>query len=154
MRTILLSIALLLFSFGLFGQQKMTVRGTVADSTGSPLSAATVVLLQAQDSVMSAFAITGNDGAFVLKRVAPGEYLLQVSYVGYDVLFQPLSLTGGQQEVDAGTLVLKEAATDLESISTKICSSFVVISRVWANESKNRLKKSRFDIFKIQYFKQ
>ncbi|MAT56256.1 MAG: hypothetical protein CMN32_17435 [Saprospirales bacterium] len=119
MRTILLSIALLLFSFGLFGQQKMTVRGTVADSTGSPLSAATVVLLQAQDSVMSAFAITGNDGAFVLKRVAPGEYLLQVSYVGYDVLFQPLSLTGGQQEVDAGTLVLKEAATDLETVEVK-----------------------------------
>lgn len=119
MRFLLLSTVFTLFSFGLFGQLKMTLRGTVADSTGAPLSAATVVLLQVQDSVMSAFGITGNDGAFVLKRVQAGDYLLQVSYVGYNVLFKPLTLSGEQQEVNVGTLVLKEAATNLETVEVK-----------------------------------
>lgn len=111
--------AFLFFSFGLFGQQKINVWGTVADSTGAPLSAATVVLLQAQDSVMKSFSISNNDGTFVLRRVEPGAYLLQVSYVGYEVLFQQLTLSGEQQEVNVGTLVLTEAATHLETVEVK-----------------------------------
>lgn len=103
------------FSFSLFGQ-KVAVEGIVADSAGVGLPAATVVLLQKQDSVMTAFGISDTDGRFSLKRIAPGDYLLQVSYVGYETHYRPLSLAAEPAKTDAGTITLATASADLAAV--------------------------------------
>ena len=96
--------------------QKNAVTGAVSDSTGIGLPGATVVLLQEQDSVLSSFGISEVDGRFELKRVAAGEYLLQVSYVGYETHWQPISVTENAGKVDVGRIVLTPASADLSEV--------------------------------------
>ena len=107
-----------LLSFPLFGQ-KVAVEGMVADSSGVGLPAATVVLLQKQDSVLTSFGISDTDGRFVLKRIAPGDYLLQITYVGYATHYQPLTLEAGMAKTELGTIVLDPASADLAYVEVK-----------------------------------
>jgi hypothetical protein len=96
--------------------QKNTVEGIVADSTGTALPAATIFLMQRQDSVLASFGTSDNEGHFLLKRVAPGDYLLQVTYVGYQTHWLPLSVVPDAGKVDAGRIVLSPAGLDLDAV--------------------------------------
>lgn len=80
-------------------QSGADVTGVVTDSADVALSGATVVLLQAADSVIVTFGITNADGAFLLRAVPAGEYLLQVNYVGYALHTEPLSVDGAPVDV-------------------------------------------------------
>ncbi len=87
------------------------VSGMVADSTGTGLPRATVVVLNATDSVLVKFATTKADGAFTVRRVPNGDFVLQVTFVGYDVLLKPFSVAG--EPVDLGRLQLRESLAEL-----------------------------------------
>ena len=76
-------VVLFIFScfFQAIGQEtNLEVRGVVKDSSNTTLPSATVILIQAKDSVMSAFSVTDKEGTFRFRRVKPGEYILQVSF--------------------------------------------------------------------------
>ncbi|MEM7513745.1 MAG: carboxypeptidase regulatory-like domain-containing protein, partial [Bacteroidota bacterium] len=77
--------------------QTFQIEGSIVDSTKSPLSGATAVLLQAEDSVMKHFSFTGKDGSYFMKGVTPGDYLLQVSYLGYLTYFKPLAISKSEK---------------------------------------------------------
>jgi hypothetical protein len=97
--------------------QKTTLHGLVRDSLGAGLPAATVVLMQQKDSVLSSFGITENDGRFALKRVSAGEYLLQISYVGYGTHWLPVSVkpeTGASLEL--GVITLEPVSANLAEV--------------------------------------
>ncbi len=108
-------IILFLFSIPLFSQKSILI-GTVADSSGIGLSGATVVLMQAQDSVLSSFGVSENDGHFALKRVASGDYMLQISYVGYETFWQNISVANNAGDVDVGKLLLTPASANLSTV--------------------------------------
>jgi hypothetical protein len=78
----LLSLFLLSLSYGVFAQ-KLTIQGTVGDSTAKPLDYATVMLLNAKDSSLVTFDRTNEQGFFALKNVNPANYLLKITFVGY-----------------------------------------------------------------------
>ncbi|MDR1379851.1 MAG: carboxypeptidase-like regulatory domain-containing protein, partial [Tannerella sp.] len=60
------------------------VSGVVRDGTdGSPLPYATAALLRPDSSVVTGV-VTGDSGRFVISGVNPGNYLLQVSFIGYN----------------------------------------------------------------------
>ena len=90
---------------------QVSVTGTVADSTGAGLPGATVVLLQPADSVLVSFAASRGDGTFELRRVRPGDYLLQVSFVGYQTATD--SITVAREALDVGTVTLRESTDEL-----------------------------------------
>ena len=115
MKTILLPIALLLLCFNL-AAQKVTVTGTVQDSSALPLTGATVVLLQQRDSVMKSFAITDGQGKFSLRQVNPGDYILQITFVGYAASSKPLSVQEGTSPLEVGTILLEPAVAQLAQI--------------------------------------
>lgn len=62
--------------------QQFSVRGVVVDSAKKPVSGAMVVALTRKDSVIAAFATSGGSGAYVLSRLTPGDYILQVTQIG------------------------------------------------------------------------
>ena len=71
--------------------QEATVNGFVTDGgTGRPLELVNVALLQ--DGQLALGGTTNADGAFVLPRVAPGRYVFQASFVGYETHVDTLSL--------------------------------------------------------------
>ena len=96
--------------------QKITLRGSVADSIEPSLPAATVALLHQKDSVMASFAMTDNDGKFVLRRVSPGDYLLQITYLGYQAHWQTVRVEADKPEQDLGKITLSAETVLLKSI--------------------------------------
>ncbi|MCU0345462.1 MAG: TonB-dependent receptor family protein [Saprospiraceae bacterium] len=110
-------VLILLFLSNLFFAQKATdLTGLVTDSTGTGLLAATVVLMEKADSTLSAFAITEADGRFLVRKVAPGDYLLQVSFVGYETHWQPLQIPFGNDKNDLGQITLAPASATLDLV--------------------------------------
>ena len=79
---ILLAIIVGLTSYKL-SSQSFSVTGNIVDTTSQPMVGATVVLLNAKDSVLTSFGITGGKGQFVLYNVTPNDYILQVTFLGY-----------------------------------------------------------------------
>jgi len=62
--------------------------GTVKDGAdGSPVSYATAALLRADSSVVTGV-MTGLDGKFVIENIATGNYVPQVSFIGYEKTYR------------------------------------------------------------------
>ncbi len=91
------------------------VQGQVTDSTGTPLSGASVLLLQKADSVLARFASTAPNGQFELPDAPAGDYWLRITYVGYDSFTQPLQLKH-RQLVNLDRIILQEKVEELEVV--------------------------------------
>ncbi len=101
-----------------FGQKSnLSVEGTVVDTAAAPLAGATVVLLQRADSVLVSFGITNDNGSFLIKRVAPGDYILQVTFVGYSNLSKDLTMAA--ESINLGPVIMEPASADLAEVLVK-----------------------------------
>ena len=100
------------------GQESHDVTGIVADSAGTRVEGAMVVALALPDSVLAKFDLTDGDGAFTLRRLTPGDYVLQVTLVGHQTLRQTLSVADG--DVDAGTLGIEVLAVEMDPLVVSV----------------------------------
>jgi hypothetical protein len=101
---------LLLFSYVGFAQN-LTIQGTLKDSIANRvLNSATVSLVYANDSSLVSFSRTNEAGVFIFKNVAPGNYLISVSYVGYVPKWVPV-LTGTEKMVEMGLIYMNDVNT-------------------------------------------
>lgn len=89
-KSYLLAICLFFFTCISFSQiSTVTLSGSVKDNNDKiPLPFVHVVLKDAQDSSFITGTVTDDDGIFNLTEVAPGNYLLEVSYTGYKTNLQ------------------------------------------------------------------
>ena len=127
-RILYCSIILFVFSNSLMGQNTK-LKGTVIDSTTSPLVGATVVLLQPIDSVMISFALSDNDGRFSLNNISPGKYYLQITYIGYGNFRQEIEVDSGKSLQDLGTIFLSPKNTLLEEVVVRAEHVPIVIKK-------------------------
>lgn len=96
------------------GQTKADLSGVILDkSDNEPIVAGSVSLLNARSKAYVSSAVSNVDGDFLLKDVATGNYLLQITYVGYDTLSQRVNLTADK---NLGTLYLTENAKTLSEV--------------------------------------
>ncbi len=107
---------LFLFFYSNIYSQQNSITGAVSDSTGIRLPAATLALMEAKDSVLTSFGMSDNEGSFELKRVAAGDYLLQVTYIGYTTYWQPITVTPNAGKVDLGRIILTPASSILDEV--------------------------------------
>ena len=112
---IALAVAFLACSL-LASGQNYRVRGEIIDESAAPMPSATVVLLEPADSTMQYFGITGRDGAFGIGNIKRGNYLLQVSFIGYTTIYRELSLPNGSGD-DLGTMVMFPKPVNIEEVS-------------------------------------
>ena len=90
--------------------QTVTIEGTVMDSIlKRTLTSATVSLAKAKDSALISFTRANDDGYFQIKNVAPGKYLLSVSYVGYQHLWLGIKV-GATEKLSLGNVYLADAS--------------------------------------------
>jgi len=112
---VLIFMSLLLFASSGLSQKKGSIRGIVKDKeTGEPLIGVNIVVKGTYYG-----ASTDLDGFFVIPNVDPGEYSLEVSYIGYKVIMQ----TGVKVEPGKITTVNFE----MESTSLALGQEIVVI---------------------------
>ncbi len=101
---------LLLMSYVGFAQN-LTIQGSLKDSIANrALNSATVSLVYAKDSSLVSFSRTNEAGVFNFKNVAPGNYLISVSYVGYVPKWVPV-LTGTDKTVEMGLIYMNDVNT-------------------------------------------
>ncbi len=110
---ILFTAIFLSVAWSCFAQNSL--RGHVFSSDGSPLLYSSVVLLNPTDSTMQAFGITAKDGNFDIKNIKTGDYLLQVSFLGYETYYRQLAIPVSDN--DLGTLVLKEKPQNVDEVN-------------------------------------
>lgn len=96
------------FSFVVFSVQAQTasnksgrIGGTVTDSTGAVLRGAKVKVRPT-----GASATTDDHGAFVIANLAPGDYTVTISYLGFNDFTQSVTITDGETaQVNAAMVV-------------------------------------------------
>ncbi|RLD44864.1 MAG: TonB-dependent receptor [Bacteroidetes bacterium] len=99
----LFSLIIILSSADLFGQNA-TIRGSVIEKvTGQPILYTNVYL-----KGTSFGAVTDVNGYFTISKVPQGDYILTVSYIGFDTLSTKISITKPEQIVN-NKLVLERA---------------------------------------------
>ncbi len=119
-------------------QNGVTLSGVVKDkSSGTTLQYANVTLRHATDSNFAMATITNEMGRFNLTKISAGQYLLEVSSVGYIPQWQPVLAGNLSLFLDAGTILLQRDTTLL---------SEVVVTGLRPDDVGNRLDKKTFSI--------
>jgi len=107
------NLLLLLSIIPLLINAQSSLTGLVYNDAEKPLPYATVALLKPADSTLAFFGITNDQGAFDIRKISRGNYLVQVAFIGYETYCKPINIP--QQAGDYGLVVLKTRPLNLSS---------------------------------------
>lgn len=105
-----------LFSIGGFLAAQAEMSGIIVDSTGTTLPGANAILLRTADTLLTSFGTSDEKGEFLMKKVPAGEYLLRVSYLGFERADQKITVTETDQYLGLGELKMYPAGFLLSGI--------------------------------------
>lgn len=114
MRSITTTLLLLLFYS--VSAQKFDVTGTINSEAEGTMANATAVLLTQSDSILTSFNITNSKGEFKMK-VDNGDYILQVTYLGYATYYEAFSINNAPK--DFGAITIEEASGELANFTVQ-----------------------------------
>lgn len=115
---ILLLLTAVLAAQALYAQ-KITVKGKLTDSSGSPLPMATILFLNPKDSTLVNFGSTDKEGLFEVKNLNRAEYLFKVTYISQAPLFVKISPKTDDLIIDLGVQKMEPASTMLGEVEIK-----------------------------------
>lgn len=97
-----------------------TISGKVTDSADQgPLPGCTVKLLASRDSSFVAGTVTSDNGAFSLKDISRGKYILSISYIGYQKQYKTVRISDSEPDVQVGNIALSENSIMLKELVVK-----------------------------------
>jgi outer membrane receptor protein involved in Fe transport len=95
----------------------VTVSGIVKESaTKAPLGYVNVVLKTEKDSVFVTGTVTNEEGRFVIPTINPGNYVLEISFIGYKTKKQSLYVGSLTDYLDVATIELEESTETLNAV--------------------------------------
>ncbi|SEB51640.1 iron complex outermembrane recepter protein [Tenacibaculum sp. MAR_2009_124] len=104
-------LAIILFAVQIsFAQSKIS--GRVLDHSNNPIFGANVLLTNSQKTKGVS---THSDGVFSIQVNEKGKYLMNISFVGYQNVTKTIQTLKGQ-DLDVGTIVLKESEEFLQTV--------------------------------------
>jgi hypothetical protein len=116
----------MLFVMMVHAQTSGTIKGILVDTVSKQsLKDASVSILDAKDSTVEAFSLAKTDGSFEVKGIPFGNYVLQISFQGYQTIFQKVTFSKANPTADLGKVFVKIAATDIAGVTVK--SSPVIV---------------------------
>lgn len=109
----ILAILLAAITFpGLSQSRPGIVKGIVTDTAGNKkLESATINVLDGKDSSLFTFGRSKEDGSFSIAKLNTGNYILLVSYTGFNKVQLPFSISNEKTEYDFGNIALTSANT-------------------------------------------
>jgi hypothetical protein len=113
MKHILSILILTLVSLTVLAQSNYEVSGTVRDSSGLSVIAATVKLRSAKDSL---FTRTNADGAFSFKGVKSGQFTLSITSLGFQSALRKYMYNEGEGNLALGVINLKNSSKQLNEV--------------------------------------
>jgi hypothetical protein len=110
-----ISTLLVLIFFLNSGLSAQTITGILKDASDqSALTNATINLLKKDSSKTNFSTVSNSNGNFSIKDVTNGEYILSVSYIGYENFKKAFSISG--QNVNLGSLLVSKSAEVLTEV--------------------------------------
>ena len=100
--------------FHVFGQQSLS--GIVLSDKATPVEFGTVALLKPSDSTLLYFGITNASGNFEIKSVAGGNYVFQISFIGYNT-YDTVITVPNAKEGNLGLFILQTATVGLDAVN-------------------------------------
>ncbi|MBK9566851.1 MAG: outer membrane beta-barrel protein [Saprospiraceae bacterium] len=104
---------LLLFCTPILSQN--TIEGSIKISSNEPLSFASVVLKTSTEKVFVAGTVSDEKGFFVLSKINPGTYILEIGMLGYEPKIIE-NIVVKDQNIVLESNILKEAAQTIDEI--------------------------------------
>ncbi|MGV3502925.1 MAG: outer membrane beta-barrel protein [Adhaeribacter sp.] len=141
-----MSRLLVLLCFALFCScpaalaQKYAVKGSVTDEKASALPSATVLLLHPKDSAAIYNTLTTQQGSYEIRNVIRGEYLLKVSYLGFNSFFKKITLSPAQATLEVPPVKLLPMVLQLGEVQVQGERSPVVYKRDTVEFNANSFK--------------
>ena len=109
-----------ILSSGFFTQAQIngSVKGKLLDTAGKqPLSEATVSVMLVKDSSLVNFSLSDKKGNFEITNLDAGNYLLMISYTGYENFKKPFSITADKKTTDIGEIILQKEYKTLSDVT-------------------------------------
>lgn len=98
-------------------RSSVTLSGTTKDKSSSEaLSFVTVVLKKSSDSTLVTGTISNENGLFTITDVKPGEYLLEISFIGFIKNIIPLFVGSNSEYLDLGIIVMEDSEQQLSEV--------------------------------------
>ncbi|MEO5600777.1 MAG: TonB-dependent receptor [Cyclobacteriaceae bacterium] len=117
MKNLLLFIILTVSSVAWAQVTKVTVSGIIqVKQSKAKLPYVNVVVKSTHDNVFVAGTVTDDLGLFSLAGIAPGNYIMELSYLGFTNKTMPLLVGRLSEFLDVGLVDLEEAATTLAEV--------------------------------------
>jgi outer membrane receptor protein involved in Fe transport len=142
LRFSLVSALFLILSIACIAQNKqITTSGVVKESTGkSALAFVNILLKNSKDSSFVQGTITNEEGRFTLIEVKPGAYYLELSYTGYEVKKQSVTIGELSAFLDFGAIELTSVAKELDEVR---------VSASGQNGVSDKLDKKSFSVAQV-----
>lgn len=98
--------------------ENVTLSGKINDDTlNEPLAYVNVILKKdTPDKTFVSGVITNEEGIYTLENINPGNYILEVSYIGYKTHLDTIFVGSNSQYLDLGVISLKEEASQLDEV--------------------------------------
>ncbi|MEI7829938.1 MAG: outer membrane beta-barrel protein [Prolixibacteraceae bacterium] len=120
---ILLAIIFTGLAWNAFAQSH-SLSGEIFSKIGSPLASGSVVLLSPADSTMQSFGITNKQGHFDIKNIKKGDYILQISFLGFETLYKKITIPVPDNNL--GAIVMNSKPVDIQEVT--VVREYVPIS--------------------------
>jgi outer membrane receptor protein involved in Fe transport len=117
-------LVFLCFASTAIAQNNYSVKGLVTDTaTNAKMDGATIIVLNARDSVLQKFAYTGK-GLFEIGNLTAGNFLLMVSYPDYADFVDHFTLDAAHPQYDFGNIrmILKSKLLNEVIIKTRVAA--------------------------------
>ena len=131
MKLLLATLTLMFFCLSAF-PQNASLQGSVLDQANhEPLEYANVLLYQPSDSALVGGVVTHPDGSFLMSDIPPGNYYLQVQFIGYkSKRMDAIALAQGQTRiVGAVSLAANEQLLQEIQVTGRKASTYHKIDR-------------------------
>ncbi|HEX7904505.1 MAG TPA: outer membrane beta-barrel protein [Chitinophagaceae bacterium] len=123
-------ISLLFFPGHLFSQTQNSgiLKGKLVDTASQQLAdttlkqslkGATIAILNSSDSSLVRYDVSEENGSFQLENIPLGNYIVRITFLGYEEIGMKISLSREKKEHNAGTLYLQKKEGILEAVIVK-----------------------------------
>lgn len=106
-------------------EPSVTIKGKVTDEQNQPVEFATAALINSKSKEIVKGEVCNEKGEFAILKVAPGEYILTVSMVGYEKTETSTIRIERKQTVIEKNFVLKESKTTLGEVTITGNKNFI-----------------------------
>ncbi|MBK7870055.1 MAG: TonB-dependent receptor [Saprospiraceae bacterium] len=114
----ILATLVFLLPLRIFGQQSsVTVSGIIKNKVSNEvLSFVNVVIKKSSDSSAVSGTISNEEGLFILSDIKPGDYILYISFIGFNTYSKALFVGSNSAYLDLGVIQLEESAQQLDEV--------------------------------------